>query len=165
MSESRPVRLCHGSICVLQCATVCGSVLQCVAACCRVLQCVAACCSVSQCVAALCLRVRPTLPCSPASYDAASQHNTLQHITTGCNKLQHTAQHTATHIHRSVLLCSPTPYDTAQHLQHTATRCNTLQHAATQCSTHCATHCNNMHNTLQHTFAEAACNVQYFESG
>jgi len=88
--------------------------------------------------------------------------NILQHITTHCNTLKHTA--TATY-YSTLLQHTTTHYDKLQHtwgcdeewywqqqswaFHHTATYYNTPQHTATHCNTlqHTATHC----NTLQHT--------------
>ena len=82
----------------------CCSVLQCVAVCCSLLQSVAVCCSVLQCVAV-------EDECT-STLNEASHFNTLQHITTHCNILQHSGQARTSR-----------PFN--------ATYCNTLQHTAT----------------------------------
>jgi len=76
-------------------------------------------------------------------------HNTLHHIATYCNTLQHTLLHRIRQGGDTIVPTLPFPFithlstvvqHTLQHtLQHTATYCNVLQHTATHC------------NTLQHT--------------
>ena len=70
---------------------------------------------------------------------ATHRCNTLQHVATLYNTLQHT------HLDTRVIQCLCAP----------ATHCNTLQHTTTHCITlhHTATHC----NTLQHTASNLVC--------
>ena len=125
---------------MLQCVAVCCSVLHCIAVCCSVLEKgtgaqilrrrqynVAICCSVwcsVRCSALLTVRrfseiLRERRPMKPGLI------HTLQHTTTHCNTLQHTATR----------FSFSSPSGQQNKATHTTTYCNTLKHTATHCIT------------------------------